>query len=75
MTHTPREIIATGNQIMELFVRSNVKQSERICLMCNKPFFSQHAGHRRCPNCSRKIELYPTYNVPIYKTTVRTQGA
>ena len=27
------------------------ERKERQCLMCSKPFVSEHFGHRVCPTC------------------------
>lgn len=48
----------------------NVRK-KRSCLMCGEMFDSKGAYNRRCPKCTRLVELggRGTFNVPrIYKT-------
>lgn len=66
---TPKEIIASDEQVRELLMRANGNEAERTCLMCNKPFLSTHAGNRICPKCTMKADR--NHNTHVYKTNMK----
>jgi len=60
-------------EVMPILIRKNTKM-QRSCLMCGKMFKSKGAFNRRCPKCSRVVELGrrdagnapPVYRVSSY---------
>jgi hypothetical protein len=39
------------------FAVDRFSAKERVCLYCQKPFLSEHAGNRRCDKCSDRAEV------------------
>ena len=46
----------------------NIKRTERICLMCSKPFKSEGAHNRRCPKC--ELRIYQAADATYYMPPV-----
>lgn len=66
---SPKEIIASDEQVRELLIRTNVNKAERTCLICDERFLSAHAGNRICPKCSMKADR--NHNTLVYKTCMK----